>query len=420
MGAIGPHAPMQDVTRSILVCNRGRDPERLKMKLAALRADPFGFFRGTCALFYETLPLDRTLKLSPTVLTCGDLHLENFGSYKGDNRLVYFDLGDFDEACIAPVAYELVRFVTSILVAAKSLKISDATAAKLIARFIETYASNVVLAKPRWVERSLATGPVRKLLQSVKGRHRNDLIAERTTHKSGKTRLAIDGKKTLAVSLQDRTRAESILAAYARTQPSPDFFAPIDIARRIAGTGSLGLERYIALVRGSGRAGGSSDGRYLIDIKAAHPSALAVNIGVRQPRWKNEAERVASIQRIAQAISPALLGPVCMGTRSYLVREVQPSADRVNLAALGGKAGALNDVVRTMAETAAWAHLRGCGRLGARPVEVLCRFAAQSSWRQRITRRAHDAQALALQQWQAYSADYDADPDRLMTAVAAV
>ena len=409
---------MQAVTKAILEYNRGRDPERLKLKLAALREDPFAFFRGTSPLFYSTLPTDRALKSSPKILACGDLHLENFGSYKGDNRLVYFDLVDFDESCVAPVAYELVRFLTSILVAAKPLKISDATSSKMIDQFIETYAANVIAAKPRWVERSLATGPVKKLLQSLKGRHRSDLIKERTFRKSGQIRLLNDGKKSLRVSSTDRARAESILAAYASTQQSPAFFEPIDIARRIAGNSSLGLERYVALVRGDFGTGGSADGQYLIDIKIVSPSALAASIKAPQPRWKSEAERTVSIQRISQAVFPALLGSVGVGKRSYVIKELEPTADRVNLAALGGKSAALKDVVQTMAEVTAWAHLRGCGRLGAASVEALADYAGRAEWRGQIKKLADIAKATALLQWQTYSVDYDSDPDRLMHVAA--
>ena len=407
---------MHPSTQFILDDNRGRDPERLNVKLAAIRANPFAFFRGTAPLFYRTLVLDRALLSSPMVLACGDLHLENFGSYKGDNRLVYFDVNDFDESCVAPVVFDLVRFLTSILVAAKPLKISGTTASKMVASFIATYAANVISTKPRWIERSIATGPVKKLLQSLKGRHRCDLIKQRTQRRAGKIRLLIDGEKTLAVTARDRARAESILAAFASTQASPAFFAPIDVARRIAGNGSLGLERYVALVRGDGNIGGNTDGQYLIDIKAASPSALAENINAPQPRWRSEAERVVCIQRTAQAISPALLGSIGIGKRSYLIKELQPSADRANLAALGGKSGALNEVVRTMAETTAWAHLRGCGRYGADSVDALAGFAGSAEWRSQITECAHAAKALVLQQWQDYSADDDADPNLLRSA----
>ena len=403
---------MQTVTKAILDDNRGRDPERLKLKLAAIRADIFAFFRGTGPLFYSTLQLNHALIASPTVLACGDLHLQNFGQQQRSFSLEWRDLNDFDESCVAPVAFELVRFLASIGVGASPLGISDKVASKLVMRFLETYAANVISKKPRWVERPLATGPVKTLLQSLRGRRRRDLIMARTRRKAGKIRLIIDGKRTLAASAQDRARVESILTAYARAQPSPAFFEPLDIARRIAGNGSLGLERYVALVHGNGRI----DGQYLIDIKLANASALAATIDIRQPRWKNEAQRIATIQGIAQGISPALLGAVAIGKRSYLIKEMQPTADRVNLSALKGKFGTLNDVVRIMAEVTAWGHLRGCSRYGAATVDALADFAARAEWRRQITDSAHHAKQLVLQQWQSYAKDYDADPQRLLAA----
>ncbi|MFM6845202.1 MAG: DUF2252 family protein, partial [Dolichospermum sp.] len=93
--------------------NNGRNPELLKLKYKKLATDPFSFFRGTCHLFYEDLYENSGMNLAPLTWICGDLHLENFGSYKGNNRLVYFDINDFDEAVIAPCTWEIVRFITS-------------------------------------------------------------------------------------------------------------------------------------------------------------------------------------------------------------------------------------------------------------------------------------------------------------------
>jgi uncharacterized protein (DUF2252 family) len=44
----------------------------------------FRFFRGTCHLFYQDLAPAQPLPLSPLAWICGDLHIENFGSYRGD------------------------------------------------------------------------------------------------------------------------------------------------------------------------------------------------------------------------------------------------------------------------------------------------------------------------------------------------
>lgn len=79
-----------NIIRNIQSYNAGRDPERLVLKYRNMRTNPFVFLRGTCHLFYSRLPREQVLNDMPVTWVCGDLHIENFGSYKGDNRLVYF------------------------------------------------------------------------------------------------------------------------------------------------------------------------------------------------------------------------------------------------------------------------------------------------------------------------------------------
>jgi uncharacterized protein (DUF2252 family) len=76
-----------------------------------------------------------------------------------------FDINDFNESCLAPVAFERVRFLTGVLVGEGSLSIGDKVTSKLVARFNEAYAANVISKKLHWVERPLATGPVEALLR---------------------------------------------------------------------------------------------------------------------------------------------------------------------------------------------------------------------------------------------------------------
>lgn len=62
-----------------------RDADLLKAKYAAMRAteeNPFVFFRATCHLFYEDLPIKSWFAKAPLAWICGDLHIENFGNYK--------------------------------------------------------------------------------------------------------------------------------------------------------------------------------------------------------------------------------------------------------------------------------------------------------------------------------------------------
>ena len=117
-----------DVVQRIQSFNAGRDPERLQLKYRAMRKGPFAFLRGTCHLFHERLPSGGVLASLPRVWVCGDLHLENFGSYKADNRLVYFDVNDFEEAVLAPASRDLVRLLASVRVGAESVGLPSARA----------------------------------------------------------------------------------------------------------------------------------------------------------------------------------------------------------------------------------------------------------------------------------------------------
>jgi len=164
------------LTRQILAQNKGRDPARLRLKLEHLRADPFAFFRGTNPLFLAYMPRAHALFRAPRTLICGDLHLENFGAFKGDNRLCYFDINDFDEGCLAPFTIDIVRFVTGVKVAAPGLGLSTAQCRRLVAAFLDAYGDAIREGKSRWLERSLATGGFRSLLRRAMGRSRCELL----------------------------------------------------------------------------------------------------------------------------------------------------------------------------------------------------------------------------------------------------
>ena len=396
-------ATARSVAQSILDYNRGRDPERLRRKFKLLRADPYAFYRGACHLFYGSLPRSAVLVEAPSLLLCGDLHLENFGAYKGDNRLAYFDLNDFDEAALAPFTLELLRFVTSIHVAARHLKLSARQAAALCGVFLERYRHWILDGKARWLERSTAEGMVRDLLGGVIRRTRRKLLKERTVHTGAGRRLRLD-ERALPIAKGERGRLKAFIERFGAAQGKPRFYRMLDAARRVAGKGSLGLERYVLLVEGKG----APHGNYLLDLKLAAPSALALALQTRQPRWESEARRVVAVQRIAQAISPALLQAVTMGAKSYVLKELQPVTDRLDLAQWNGRIGRLELAVASMAAATAWAQLRGCGRHGACAVEDLQRYATGSKWQRALPALAAQCSERALDQWAAYCKAYDA------------
>ena len=259
-----------DVVKVIKGFNAGRDPERLQLKYQRMRTDPFVFLRGACHLFYDRLPTGGVFKTAPLVWSCGDLHLENFGSYKGDNRLTYFDLNDFDEGALAPASWDLVRMLTSLRVAAPSLGVQPGDAQLLCEAFLGAYGAALRGGKAGWVEQQTAHGLVQGLLDGVCGRSRVDFLDKRTELKGKRRVFKIDGQRALKASKAQRDQVKEFMAAFAATRPDPGFFKVLDVARRVAGTGSLGVDRYAILVKGKG----SPDGNHLLDLKQALPSSL--------------------------------------------------------------------------------------------------------------------------------------------------
>jgi len=395
---------LSSISRQILAQNAGRDVERLLLKLQAMRQDPFAFFRGTNSLFLQFLPRGNRLFRAPNTLVCGDLHFENFGAFKGDNRLVYFDINDFDEACVAPFTVDIVRFLACIGVAADGLLLKPSQRRQLMDAFMASYCDAVGDGKPRWIERSLATGVFRALLRQSMRRTRKDLLDRFSKVKGGERCIRIDGRRTLPLHEGDKKHLKKFLKEFRRELPDRGFFRLLDASRRIVGNGSLGLPRYLLLILGRG----SPNQNFALDLKYAAPSAVASWLGRKQPKWSSEALRVVAIQHIMQAIAPALLRAVSFERRPFTIKELQPNIDRLEFARWRGKPRRIREAVCGMGQVAAWAHLRGCGHFDAAKVERLQTYVAAAQWRRRALAIGESAAADMLRAWKIYSKDYDA------------
>lgn len=375
-----------DIVRRIETHNAGREPERLALKYRALRRGSDQFFRGTCALFYDRLPTAGVFRSAPPVWACGDLHLENFGSYKGDNRLVYFDINDFDESALAPASWELVRMLTSIQIAGARLGAGLEPTRALSSAFLDAYSHALTRGKALWIEREIAKGLVGSLLDRARARRRKELLDRRTFLQNGHRRLNVDGTKALPATDAQRDQIVAFMADFGRSRELPSFFNVLDVARRIAGTGSLGVERYAILVEGKG----SPDGNYLLDLKAALPSSLESHLSFAQPAWATQAERAVAVQRLMQVVPMAFLQPVHMSGQAYVLRALQPSEDRIAIDRTGLDRGSLADVIGAMGRIVAWAQLRSSGRQGSATADDLMVWGAKRKWKARLTAIAED------------------------------
>jgi uncharacterized protein (DUF2252 family) len=365
-----------NVVQETLAFNAGRDLDTLELKYRAMRTGPFAFLRGTCHLFYQRLPLRGILKSAPLAWICGDLHLQNFGSYKGDNRLVYFDINDFDEAALAPASWDLLRFLTSVWVCAEGCRWPPSQAPDMCRAFLDAYCSALVAGKSYWVERETAQGLVKELLEGLRTRERKTFLDTRTVHSGKRRRLLVDGKRALPASDSQRAAVMDFMSGFAATQSHPEFYKALDVARRIAGTGSLGLRRYEVLVRGKG----SPDANYLLELKQAAPSSLQPYLAGTRPAWKTEAHRVVELQRRIQAVPMAFLQPVCIRQQPFVLRGLQPTEDRIAMDRHGSTVSQLTHTAADMGRVVAWAHLRGAGRDGSAIADDLIDFGGRKKW----------------------------------------
>ncbi len=144
----------------------------------------FSFYRGTCHLFYEDLVKATDFPASPYSWICGDQHLENFGSFKSDNRLVYFDLNDFDESLLAPALWEIARLVGRIFIAFDSLGIESEKSDKMAALYVKSYAATLACGKPNYIEPKPAKGISRELLLDARDQWSKGILLKRILKKN--------------------------------------------------------------------------------------------------------------------------------------------------------------------------------------------------------------------------------------------
>src|SRR6266705_661726 len=90
----------------------------LEVKHKQMTSSPFAFLRATFYRWASLWPeVCRDLVKAPRVLAVGDLHVENFGTWRDTEGRLVWGVNDFDESWRLPYTNDLVRLATSALVA---------------------------------------------------------------------------------------------------------------------------------------------------------------------------------------------------------------------------------------------------------------------------------------------------------------
>jgi len=397
---------VSSIPERIKTFNSDRIPEYVALKYQQMAENAFRFFRGTCHLYYEDLGGSKSLPTYPVSWVCGDLHLENFGTYKGDNRLVYFDVNDFDEGLLAPVDWEVSRIVTSIFVGFESLGIKKKEAEEMAAFFLDIYSKTLAKGKARYLEQETANGIVKTFLEKVALRKQKELIRQKTEDgRNDSLRLRLDSIRFFSI---DRTLRKDLMAHLGQWMTQYPLlkgrYQVLDACFRVAGTGSLGVKRYAFLLRNNK----DPKKHLLIDMKEAKPSSLQPYLSNPQPAWPSEADRVVAIQDRMQNLSPALLSTTTFGNEHYVVKELQPMADKIDFLVIRDRNKDIACVIEDMAFLTASAQLRSAGRQGAALPDELIAFGKDGNWQKGVLEYARTYAGQVKKDYQEYFKAYKA------------
>jgi uncharacterized protein (DUF2252 family) len=377
---------MEKISERIVAFNRNRIPEMVRFKYEFMKENLFRFYRGTDHIFYEDLSQADGFPDSPASWISGDLHLENFGTYKSDNRQVYFDLNDFDEAILAPSLWEIVRMTTSIFIAFDTLKIEETKALRMARLFLKTIGEKFAAGKPCYIERNTAKGIVKEFLRAVNKRKQQDILSRKTVVKKNKLQILLNDPKHLKLDKDLKKELARHIKHWLKTdEDSPYNYKVIDAVFRLAGTGSIGMKRYAVLLKSSNEIG---EKYLLVDMKQSVISSLAPFVTFQQPDWKNEADRIVTIQERMQNRAPALLSTSQFKGDHYVMQEMQPTKDSINFKLIKKEYRNIYQVIDDMAMLTASSQIRSSGRQGSANADELMKLGENKEWQEKLLQYA--------------------------------
>ncbi len=389
------------IIEQIKTFNEGRIKQLLEHKYDRMAEGLYLFFRATSSIFYQDFVQHFTTTDPTRVWGCGDLHLQNFGTYKAENRLVYFDINDFDDACLLPATWELGRMLTSIYLAAEELDLEKKECDILVKAFLSSYTQTLSLGKPIDIERRTATGMLKEFLENLERRRRKYLIKQRTLKIDDGLRLNLETGKVLPATPLQREKIGKLLQEWQQQHPNLFFQSICDIGIRVTGTASLGLERYVVLVESP------KEKLYLLDLKEARHSTLASLVSLPQPAWPTEADRIVGIQSRVNNVLPALFNVVVSLDKSFVLKELQPEQDKFDFNEWDGELESLEELIRTMAVITASGHLRSAGRQGSSIADELIDFSQQTQWQKDLLSYCQDYPNKVHQDYFAFCEAYE-------------
>ena len=337
-----------------------REQDLVPVRHGRMMVSPFTFYRGAAKIMATDLADTPVAGLDAQL--CGDAHLSNFGLFASPERVLLFDVNDFDETLPGPFEWDVKRMSASFAIAGRNngFAQADTRAATLasVRAYREAMASFARMGTMDiWYAHldedelmsaihAAVAGTATEAKGAKKGKKRekkekeDEKLAKRAQKRAGKvaakahtrdsmqalSKLAelVDGKYRIVSQPPIVVPARDLAATYGL---SPDQVVPViheqfrayratlqddrrhllerfevvDMARKVVGVGSVGTRAFIVLLEGR-----DAQDPLFLQIKEATASVLEPYLG--KSRYRQHGERVVQGQRMMQAASDIYLG----------------------------------------------------------------------------------------------------------------
>ena len=323
----------------------GRVPALITLKYELMTLSPFGYFRGAAPVMAADLAALPSTGIVSQM--CGDAHVRNLGAYAAPDGRLVFDINDFDETIRGPFEWDLKRMAASLVLAGRESGHKDSAARQAVVRCIERYCAQMrayarmskLEVNRAQVHRLGAIEPIHAALMKAERatpQHTLEMLTEPTSAKKGAPRRFKEAKPILTrVTGAQAAAIVASLGSYRQMlepqrQHLLSFYRPVDVAFKVVGTGSVGLRDYCIYFEGNG----PNDPLFL-QVKEEMPSAYTQYLPDAHPAPHN-GQRVAEGQKAMQMQSDPFLGWTHIGSRQYLVRQLNDHKGSIELEDLAG------------------------------------------------------------------------------------
>jgi Uncharacterized protein conserved in bacteria (DUF2252) len=320
-----------------------------------MRESAFVFLRATYWRWAETIfDVCPDLTDGTEVLAVGDVHLENYGTWRDVDGRLAWGVNDFDEAAEMPYVLDLVRLAASAMLGRGRRRVTDE---EICAAILQGYRQGLRAPRPVMLDRDKLW--LRELV----------VVSEEGRAEFWKKIAAVTGKPA----------PERYLRAIADAMPEARL--PIRTARRHAGTGSLGRPRWV----------GTADWRGAPIVREA--KALVTSAWSRAHGRSNREIRVGEIAN--GRFRP--LDPWYRIKNNVAVRRLSPNNRKIEVEK-GESTLFTRDILQAMGFELANVHLGTAERRGAIKRDLEKR---KRGWLTANARKASDATTREYKDWKA-------------------